>query len=58
VTRRQLWESLFEFEGESESNVLDVTIYSVRKKLTEAGAPELIRTRRGEGYVLDILEEE
>ncbi len=58
VTRRQLWESLFEFEGESESNVLDVTIYSVRKKLTEAGAPELIRTRRGEGYVLDIPEAE
>lgn len=58
VPRRQLWESLFEFESESESNVLDVTIYSVRKKLTEAGAPELIRTRRGEGYVIEVAEEE
>jgi len=57
VGRRQLWESLFEFDSQSESNVLDVTIYSVRRKLAEAGAPELIRTRRGEGYVLDSPEE-
>lgn len=56
VPRRELWESLYDFENAAESNVLDVTIYAVRKKLAEAGAPELIRTRRGEGYLIEVGE--
>ncbi len=53
VTRRELWEKMYEFESGAESNVLDVMIYSLRRKLSHAGLPELIRTRRGEGYILE-----
>ncbi len=53
VTRRELWERMYEFESGAESNVLDVMVYSLRRKLAGAGLPDLIRTRRGEGYLLD-----
>jgi DNA-binding response OmpR family regulator len=52
VSRRELWEGLYEFEAGVESNVLDVMIYALRRKLGEAGLAQVIRTRRGEGYVL------
>lgn len=57
VTRRDLWEHLYEFEDEAASNVVDVLVYSLRKKLesVDAGgsASRLIQTRRGQGYLLD-----
>ena len=52
VSRRELWDGLYEFESEAESNVLDVMIYALRRKLGEAGLTQLIRTRRGEGYLV------
>ncbi|HXU30274.1 MAG TPA: response regulator transcription factor, partial [Thermoanaerobaculia bacterium] len=56
VSRRDLWEHLYEFEDEAASNVVDVLVYSVRKKLESVGgglAARLIQTRRGQGYLLD-----
>jgi DNA-binding response OmpR family regulator len=53
VSRRELWESLYEFESEATSNVVDALVYSLRKKLGCQGAQGLIKTRRGEGYVLE-----
>ncbi len=57
VTRRDLWEHLYEVEDEAASNVVDVLVYSLRKKLEacEGGreAARLIQTRRGQGYLLD-----
>ncbi len=38
--------------SESTSNVVDVYIGYLRKKLREAGIDELIETRRGLGYLL------
>jgi DNA-binding response OmpR family regulator len=51
VSRRDLWEHLYAFDSEAASNVVDVLVYSLRKKLD--GAQGLIQTRRGEGYVIE-----
>jgi two-component system OmpR family response regulator len=49
VTRTELYEHLFDENDDSLSNLLDVHVFSIRKKL---GA-ELIATRRGQGYVIE-----
>ena len=49
VTRTQLYEHLFDETENSMSNLLDVHVSNVRKKL---GA-EFIVTRRGHGYVIE-----
>ncbi|HWD20427.1 MAG TPA: response regulator transcription factor [Verrucomicrobiae bacterium] len=49
VTRTQLYEHLFDENDETMSNLLDVHVSNVRKKL---GA-ELIATRRGQGYTIE-----
>jgi DNA-binding response OmpR family regulator len=49
VTRTDIWEHLYDFQSDSTSNVVDVYIGYLRKKL---GAPQLIHTRRGQGYIL------
>ncbi len=53
VTRDEIWESIYDFESEHGSNVVDVYVGYLRRKLELAGEPRLIRTRRGLGYVLD-----
>lgn len=49
VTRSDLYEHLFDESDDTLSNLLDVHIFSIRKKL---GA-ELIATRRGQGYCIE-----
>jgi two-component system response regulator QseB len=49
LTRTQLEESLYGWDGNVESNALDVHVHNLRKKLY----PEVIRTVRGVGYVAD-----
>ena len=49
LTRSQLEESLYGWEGNVESNALDVHVHNLRRKLY----PEVIRTVRGIGYVAD-----
>ncbi len=49
VTRNDIWEHVYDFRSEAHSNVVDVYISYLRKKL---GMPSLIHTRRGQGYVL------
>ena len=49
VTRTEIWEHVYDFRSEAHSNVVDVYIGYLRKKL---GGPPLIHTRRGQGYVL------
>lgn len=49
VTRTQLYEHLFDENDETLSNLLDVHVSNVRKKL---GA-EFITTRRGHGYCIE-----
>ncbi|MDX1375574.1 MAG: response regulator transcription factor [Burkholderiales bacterium] len=49
LTRAQLEESMYGWEGSVESNSVDVHVHGLRKKLF----PEVIRTVRGVGYVID-----
>lgn len=48
LSRRQLEDVLYGWDGEVESNALEVHIHHLRKKLY----PKLIKTRRGIGYTL------
>lgn len=56
VSRRDLWEHLYAFDDEAASNVVDVLVCSLRRKLGPESAQSLIRTRRGEGYMVDARE--
>ncbi|MBI4325962.1 MAG: winged helix-turn-helix transcriptional regulator, partial [Chloroflexi bacterium] len=49
VTRTALYEHLFDESDDTLSNLLDVHVFSIRKKL---GA-NLIVTRRGQGYCIE-----
>lgn len=49
VTRTDIWEHVYDFRSDAQSNVVDVYVSYLRKKL---GQPPLIHTRRGQGYVL------
>lgn len=48
VTRTELYEHLFDESDDTLSNLVDVHIFSLRKKLGH----ELITTRRGQGYCI------
>jgi DNA-binding response OmpR family regulator len=52
VSRETLIELLYEPGEQPESNVVEVYIATLRRKLGGAKAPQLIHTRRGLGYVL------
>lgn len=49
VSRTELYDHLFAEEDESYSNLLDVHVCNLRRKLGK----DLIQTRRGHGYVID-----
>lgn len=52
VSRSEIWESLYEFDHDAQSNVVDVYIGYLRRKLNENDRPNLIHTRRAQGYLL------
>ncbi|MCB9892932.1 MAG: response regulator transcription factor [Planctomycetes bacterium] len=51
VSRTEIWEHVYDFHSDATSNVVDVYIGYLRKKLDD-GKHKLIHTRRGQGYVL------
>jgi two-component system OmpR family response regulator len=53
VTREEIWDHVYDFASEPASNVVDVYVGYLRRKLERPGQPGLIQTRRGQGYVLD-----
>lgn len=53
VTRTDIWTHLYDETSDSTSNVVDVYIGYLRKKIERPDRPRLLVTRRGEGYVLD-----
>jgi DNA-binding response OmpR family regulator len=55
VSRSSIWEHLYEFNSDAESNVVDVYIGYLRKKIERPGEPQLIHTLRGRGYCLGEL---
>jgi two-component system OmpR family response regulator len=49
ISRTELYEHLFDESDDTLSNLLDVHVFSIRKKLR----PDLITTRRGQGYCIE-----
>jgi DNA-binding response OmpR family regulator len=54
VSRADIAEHVWDEHYDPLSNVVDVYVQRLRKKIDRAGAESLIRTRRGEGYQLAI----
>ena len=52
VTRTEIWNHLYDFAADPASNVIDVYIGYLRRKVDIDGAVKLIHTRRGQGYTL------
>ncbi len=52
LTREVLYDRIWGYDFGGESNVLEVYIRALRQKLDAAGAPRLIHTVRGVGYIL------
>ncbi|KAB2897730.1 MAG: response regulator transcription factor [Kofleriaceae bacterium] len=52
-SRTAIIDQLYDEATELESNVIDVFVARLRRKLEEVGLPGLIRTLRGAGYRLD-----
>lgn len=56
VTRTMLFEEVWGYHYDPETNVIHVHIGRLRRKLEEGGLPQLIHTVRGSGYVLRAAE--
>ncbi|MBT8250777.1 MAG: response regulator transcription factor, partial [Acidimicrobiia bacterium] len=52
LSRSRILEAVWDLNAETSSNVVDVYVRYLRQKLDAAGAPPLIQTVRGAGYVL------
>jgi DNA-binding response OmpR family regulator len=52
-SRERLLEQLWEYDFEGTSNIIDVYVSQLRRKLKRAGAGEVIRTVWGVGYKLE-----
>ncbi|MEM8572045.1 MAG: response regulator transcription factor [Pseudomonadota bacterium] len=52
VTRTMLLEGLWDYRFDPKTNVIDVHISRLRRKIDAEGEPALIRTVRGSGYTL------
>ncbi|MEX1044482.1 MAG: response regulator transcription factor [Chthoniobacterales bacterium] len=53
LSREQIEGHLYNESDSPVSNAVDAAVYSLRKKLCPPGTPQVIRTRRGLGYVLE-----
>jgi DNA-binding response OmpR family regulator len=52
ICRSDIWEHLYEFDSSASSNVVDVYVGYLRKKIERPDRPALIHTIRGRGYRL------
>jgi DNA-binding response OmpR family regulator len=56
LTRTMIAEHVWDFTWDRLTNVIDVYVNHLRRKLEDAGEPRLIHAVRGAGYVLRIAE--
>ncbi|MEM6660974.1 MAG: response regulator transcription factor [Pseudomonadota bacterium] len=54
VTRMQLLENVWNLHFDPQTNVIDVHVSRLRRKLEDASDRPLLHTERGAGYVLDV----
>jgi two-component system, OmpR family, response regulator len=55
LSRRVIFEHVWEYYFDPGTNLIDVHVGRLRKKLDVPGKPSFIRTERGAGYVLDEI---
>ena len=55
ISRTLLFESVWDYHFDPKTNVIDVHVAKLRKKLEENGQTQLIHTVRGAGYVVRTL---
>ncbi len=55
VNRREILEYLYELDDEVNSNVIEVFIKTLRKKIDEGYEKKLIHTKRGHGYYIGCV---
>ena len=55
VSREELMERLWSTDSFVDENTLSVNVNRLRKKLEGAGLFDAIRTRKGEGYIIEAL---
>jgi two-component system copper resistance phosphate regulon response regulator CusR len=53
VSRSAIWEHLYDWQDDTTSNIIDVYISRLRRKIDRPGLRPLFRTVRGEGYILE-----
>jgi len=52
VSRDKIMKSLWEDESFVDDNTLTVNINRLRKKLTDIGLDDFIKTKKGQGYII------
>ena len=52
ISRMRLFEAIWNYHFDPKTNVIDVHIANLRRKLDDAGCAQLLHTVRGAGYVL------
>lgn len=52
VSRMRLFEAIWSYHFDPKTNVIDVHVANLRRKLEDAGCKDLLHTVRGAGYVL------
>jgi DNA-binding response OmpR family regulator len=52
VPRAAIWEHLYDWQDDTTSNIIDVYISRLRRKIDRPGLRPLFQTIRGEGYLL------
>jgi DNA-binding response OmpR family regulator len=57
VTQREIEAHLYDDTVEPMSNVVESTLSSLRRKLHLDERPPLIHTRRGQGYIFEVMSE-
>jgi DNA-binding response OmpR family regulator len=55
VSRTAIWEHVYEFNSTASSNVVDVYVGYLRRKIENQSQPPLIHTVRGRGYRLGLV---
>jgi two-component system OmpR family response regulator len=55
LSRRLIFEHVWEYHFDPGTNLIDVHVGRLRKKIDEPGKTSFIRTERGVGYILDAI---
>jgi two-component system OmpR family response regulator len=56
LSRRLIFEKVWEYYFDPGTNLIDVHVGKLRKKIDTPGEPPLFKTERGQGYVLNATE--